>query len=489
MVLDRFGRDHHELLVRQLLTIRQSGSVLDYIDQFSSLVDQLNAYEDTHDPLHYTMKFIDGLKPEFKSPVLMQRPATLDTAFVLARLQEEVAPPFKKKEFSRSDFGFHQRQAAQTPLPLPAPPSKQAKLSSSTTDDRRSMDAARAHTTDERWRALRAYRRAKGLCQFCAEKWSKDHKCADTIQLHALQEVFELFQMDSDHHSAASAAELQQDQLFLTLSLAAVSGCPGPRTMCLLGQLRGHEVSILVDSGSSHTFVSESLASTLQGIQSVPAPLSVKVANGSVLCCSSQIPNAQWSSNGLIFHSDLKVLALSNYDMILGLDWLELFSPMQVHWKNRWLSIPYNNSAAVLYGIRPDLPEGTVVQVCSVEVSIDAKIQASTPPEIEQLIADFVDLFQAPSALPPPRSCDHAIPLIAGAQPVKSRPYRFAPAMKDEIERQVQEMLSSGIIQRSNSPFSSSVLLVKKKDNTWRLCVDYKQLNAITIKSKYPVPL
>jgi hypothetical protein len=120
MVLDRFGRNHHELLVRQLLTIRQSGSVLDYIDQFSSLVDQLNASEDTHDPLHYTMKFIDGLKPEFKSPVLMQRPATLDTAFVLARSQEEVAPPFKK-EFSRSDFGFHQRQTAQTPLSLTAP--------------------------------------------------------------------------------------------------------------------------------------------------------------------------------------------------------------------------------------------------------------------------------------------------------------------------------------------------------------------------------
>jgi hypothetical protein len=56
-------------------------------------MDQLNAYEGTHDPLHYTMKFIDGLKPEYKSPVLMQHPSTLDTTFILARLQEEVIAP------------------------------------------------------------------------------------------------------------------------------------------------------------------------------------------------------------------------------------------------------------------------------------------------------------------------------------------------------------------------------------------------------------
>jgi len=91
--------------------------------------------------------------------------------------------------------------------------------------------------------------------------------------------------------------------------------------------------------------------------------------------------------------------------------------------------------------------------------------------------------------MPPPRFCDHVIPLITGATPVNVRPYRYPPAIKDEIEKQVTEMLKSGIIQHSVSPFSSSVLLVKMKDHTWRFCVDFRHLNAITMKSKYPVPI
>lgn len=91
--------------------------------------------------------------------------------------------------------------------------------------------------------------------------------------------------------------------------------------------------------------------------------------------------------------------------------------------------------------------------------------------------------------MPPSKSCDHSIPLIPGASPIFTRPYRFAPAVKDEIEKQVYEMLEAGLIQKSSSPYSSPVLLVKKKDHTWRFCIDYRQLNAITLKSKYPVPL
>jgi hypothetical protein len=191
-----------------------------------------------------------------------------------------------------------------------------------------------------------------------------------------------------------------------------------------------------------------------------------------------------------VFATDFKVLKLAAYDIILGMDWLELNNPMKVHWRHKWLAVPYQGSTAVLYGNKPETPEGTVLHVCHVQVSVDNdQVVLTIPPEIQLLIEEFAALFEVPTDLPPPRACDHAIPLLEGAAPVQVRPYRFAPAIKDEVERQIKEMLMNGIIQRSSSPFSSSVLLVKKKDGTRRFCVDYRHLNAITVKGKYPVPI
>lgn len=79
--------------------------------------------------------------------------------------------------------------------------------------------------------------------------------------------------------------------------------------------------------------------------------------------------------------------------------------------------------------------------------------------------------------------------IVQGAQPVNIRGYRHKPELKMEVERQVAEMLKAALIQKSSIPFSSPIILVKKKDGTWRMCVDYRCLNAMTIISKYPVPV
>lgn len=105
------------------------------------------------------------------------------------------------------------------------------------------------------------------------------------------------------------------------------------------------------------------------------------------------------------------------------------------------------------------------------------------------MLNKFEDVFQDPKTLPPYRVFDHAITLLPDVAPVNSSPYRYSPLQKDEIERQVNEMIQAGIITPSISPFASPVLLVKKKDDTWRFCVDYRNLNSVTVKSKFPMPI
>jgi hypothetical protein len=109
--------------------------------------------------------------------------------------------------------------------------------------------------------------------------------------------------------------------------------------------------------------------------------------------------------------------------------------------------------------------------------------------DLQALLLEFQDVFAPPTSLPPPRPYDHHIPLLPRAVPVNAKPYRYSLFHKTEIEKQVAALLEAGLITRSVSPFASPVLLVRKKDGSWRFCVDYRKLNAMTIKNKFPMPL
>lgn len=432
---------------------------------------------------------MDGLKSEIRSAVVIQRPPDVDTACVLALLQEEVLDRDRQTHVRPFPFSSAARQPAKTPLPLPLPPSPDNISATVPATDRRAPEPTRGRPYDDKLAALRSYRRAKGLCIKCAEKWHRDHKCPDSVQLHVLQEVFDLLQLEEEPVDEEVASQHHSEQLFCALSDSAVSGTEGPRTMKFQGSIQGLPILILIDSGSSHTFISSTVASKLSGHSQLPAPIGILVANGNYLQCTTQLLQAEWLVQGCCFQTDMKIIPLSHYDLIVGMDWLEIFSPMKVHWQQKWMAIPYQGTTAILQGLLPEFPVGSVVEVCAVLVSDHTPVPLDLPEDITSLLSEFQEVFAIPSGLPPSRDCDHIIPLVEGATPVSVRPYRYPPAIKDEIERQVQNMLKEGIIQPSSSPFSSSVLLVKKKDKSWRFCVDFRHLNAITLKCKYPVPL
>ncbi|XP_022683822.1 uncharacterized protein LOC101763062 isoform X3 [Setaria italica] len=110
---------------------------------------------------------------------------------------------------------------------------------------------------------------------------------------------------------------------------------------------------------------------------------------------------------------------------------------MKVHWKQRWIAIPYADPTVVLYGESSLLPKGSIIQVCSVEVTVTDPVQVNLPYEVQQLIEEFASVFSVPTDLPPPRSCDHSIPLVEGAAPVYVRPYRYLNAITIKGKYQV----------------------------------------------------
>lgn len=110
-------------------------------------------------------------------------------------------------------------------------------------------------------------------------------------------------------------------------------------------------------------------------------------------------------------------------------------------------------------------------------------------PDITHLILQYAAIFDEPKSLPPTRTHDHKIPLKPNTQPTNSRPYRYPHIQKSEIEKIVTELLSTGVIRTSTSPYSSPVLLVKKKDGSWRMCIDYRALKQDTVKDKFSIPI
>jgi hypothetical protein len=191
------------------------------------------------------MCFVDGLHDDIKSTIMIQRPSTLDYACALAMVQEEAADSNKVKESRRYEPSSN-RVVHRSVMALPVPPKVDKSLSSTGAEDRRATNAARAPSADDKMRALQQYR--------CAEKWVHDHRCAPTVQLYVIQELWELFHDEEVNTIVSDDIDPLADdsaQLCMCLSESVVKG------------IHGHQIGILIDSGSSHTFLSAVIAEKL----------------------------------------------------------------------------------------------------------------------------------------------------------------------------------------------------------------------------------
>jgi hypothetical protein len=283
------------------------------------------------------------------------------------------------------------------------------------------------------------------------------------------------------------------------ISLHAIAGCNGPKTMWIKAAIGRRTLVILIDSGSTHNFVDRKVAHALQFAMTPTQEFTVNVANGEKLWCTERYANVLISIQDFQFSTTLYSLSLHGIDIVLGIQWLENLGPVLCDWKNMTMSFQWENRA-IKIAAQPVPPTQEIqIQAINREVQGGGELFAvipvakptnadPLPQEIQSLLKEFQHLLVEPENIPPSRIFDHKISLKTKSAPVNVRPYRYAHFQKNEIERQVTDMLSTGLIRPSTSPFSSPILLVKKKDGSWHFCTDYRALNAVTIKDRFPIP-
>ncbi|GJV95563.1 putative reverse transcriptase domain-containing protein [Tanacetum coccineum] len=133
---------------------------------------------------------------------------------------------------------------------------------------------------------------------------------------------------------------------------------------------------------------------------------------------------------------------------------------------------------------------GLVIQGCQVFIAqiIEKKSDEKRLEDIP-IVREFLEVFlEDLPGLPPVRQVEFQIDLILGATPVARAPYRLAPSEIQELSNQLQELAYRGFIRPSTSPWGAPILFVKKKDESFRMCIDYQELNKLTVKNRYPLP-
>ncbi|XP_019233481.1 PREDICTED: uncharacterized protein LOC109214057 [Nicotiana attenuata] len=419
------------------------------------------------------------------------RPRTLLAAYKCAKLHERSFNAFYKQMDKQWSAKSHHRNSQSSYKPILPKPTLTKNPPVVNTRNPNSMNMTLEMLKE------------RNLCYKCHGTYFPGHVCKNKT-LNAMEAEEFVDPVDGlEEQEGGVVAELGQEQAKVTLN-AIMGRSKAPSTIRITGWVKGQNVVVLLDSGSTHSFVDPMIVkSSSGGVEELGRPMKVKVANGQYLKCKHVCRKFELKMQDKKFIFDIELLKVGGCDIVLGMDWVDTVAPIVLHTKPLSVSFIYKSEIITLRGC-PD--DGKVSKVDTKVISkLLGKGQCNfaaqmflmnltendqvIPQAVSKLLGHLEGLFQEPKSLPPSRDCDHAIKLVPGAEPINLRPYRYSFEQKNAIEEIVAEMLKAQTVARSVSPFASPILLVKKKDSSWRMCMDYRKLNEATVKNKYPIPV
>ena len=320
------------------------------MERFEELSHGVLLYNDQYDDTYFVTQFLGGLNEDIRLAIALHRPSNVQEATALALLKEEELTHSGRKGASQENGKFSSRSFVQSDKPKPPSHDKSDRHTTSTSKGEK-------QASDDKLKALLAYRKKNGLCYKCGDKWGHNHTCPPQVPLHVIEELFDALEPTEDGDT---------DQDSEPDTVLVVSDTPKNlkrKTMRLHGQIGNQDVLILVDSGSVATFISSQLADQLQCSQQTCTASQYMTADGSPMVCDKQIDSIQWTTQGHTFSTTVGILPLKCFDMILGEDWLEDCSPMWVHWKKKLMKFTHKGQRICLRGVQSEVTKCPAIGV------------------------------------------------------------------------------------------------------------------------------
>ncbi|KAK8521627.1 hypothetical protein V6N12_031521 [Hibiscus sabdariffa] len=245
-------------------------------------------------------------------------------------------------------------------------------------------------------------------------------------------------------------------------------------------ELNSHPAYALIDYGSTHSFVCATVLGKLNmKPRIVKTSLVVSNPIGKNLPINLICKESPITIRGIPFPIDLYVLPNYEFDLILGLDWLGEHQAWIDCYNRRLYLRGLGKESILLINRKPT----SIFAAMALQDEYDFGLP-SMP-----VVSEFINVFpEELPGLPPTQEVEFEIEVQLGTNPVSINPYRMAPIELKELKKQLEELHSKGFIRPNTSPWGALVLFLKKKDGSMRLCIDYRQLNRVTIKNKYPLP-